>query len=349
VNDALDLSILDVDKDTAVALARRGDDIAIDKITFGPEFQSLIAFRDQMDASLHGTGGLKHPNPREIEAFGRALFSFVIRNDLRRLYDRLPQSHVSLKILTDKPDLKRIPWEYWQEPDQLCPWMGRSVVRIIPTIGKESLPPLPRKDLTRVLFISADPIGLRGVSWQDVKATIERAYAGRIGALKLEAIEGDRQSLTAALQNGSFDLVHFSGHGEVRGGVGRLILVDSASQRMDYIEAPELARILAGRQLRLVVLSACETSAGNAPDDFAIIAEALIRMGIPAVVANQMPVPNQSIAVFVGALYKELLRVGNIDKAMTAGRIALSIDLRGGPEWGIPTLYRLHGAAQLYE
>jgi hypothetical protein len=351
MSDEIDLSILDADKSTVVAFARRGEDVAIERIPLGAELGALSAFRDRMDASLRGRGGAKRPASLEIENFGRSLFEFAIRNDLRSLYDRLPHSHVSLRILTNKPELKAIPWEFWQEPHQVAPSMERSIVRIIPTVGRVSLPPLARGGLTRILFVAADPIGLEGVSWSDVKSTIERIYLGRFGpALRLDVIEGsDAQSLTQALQTKRFDVVHFSCHGDVKDGKGRLILLDSKTGKADPVEAGDLGRVLAGRQIRLVVLSACETSSGDAADDFAIVAESLIRMGIPAVVANQLPVPNLSVALFVGALYEELRQSGNIDLAVTAGRIALSMNLRQGPEWGIPTLYRLSGAAMLYK
>ena len=55
------------------------------------------------------------------------------------------------------------------------------------------------------------------------------------------------------------------------------------------------------------------------------------------------------------ALYARLLKEGNIDAAVMAGRVALQIELRKGVpedravvEWGIPALYRLAGGAQLF-
>ena len=75
--------------------------------------------------------------------------------------------------------------------------------------------------------------------------------------------------------------------------------------------------------------------------------------GIPAVVANQLPVPDATVATFVGALYEELLRSGDIDLAVTEGRIRLAVDLGSSPkavlEWGIPTLYRHINGAQVLE
>jgi len=89
-----------------------------------------------------------------------------------------------------------------------------------------------------------------------------------------------------------------------------------------------------------VVLSACETAAGDFASDFSVMADGLVRCGIPAVVANQFPVENGSIANFVGALYHELLQSGDIDLAVSEGRVALAVEVESFIDWGIPTLYR---------
>lgn len=348
--ESLELSILDAyAQDYAIALARRDDDIAIRKIPFGDEVQALTGFRDRLDTALRGMGTAMAPTATEIEDFGRKLFHFTIGGDLLRLYNRLPQTHVSLKILTNHAELRKLPWEYWQEPDQALPRTGRCVVRVIPTIGKQAPPPMAESALNNVLLVAADPIGLTGVSWQDIKDTIERVYNSRLGTSKLAltTIEGaEPLELLTELQTRPFDIVHFSCHGDVKDGMGRLMLVNSQTRRTAFITADELGRTLAGRDIRLVILSACDTSTPTAAD-FGSTAETLIAQGIPAVVANQAPVPNASMAPFVGALYTELRRSGNIDKAVTQGRITLSATK--GPEWGITTLHRLSGAAQLYQ
>jgi len=348
--DAIELTILDSSsKEFALTFARRGDDVAVRKIPFDKDFDRLASFNQQIFDVLKGVGGVDRPQPDGIVDFGRKLFAFVFKDDLKVLYDRLPETHVSIKILSTEPRLRQLAWEFLQEPNRLCPRAGRCVVRVIPTIGRQALEPIPKDKVTKVLFVAADPVGLKGVSWDDVRESLERVYGARLGSLNLDLIEGtDRDSLVDALLSRKFDIVHFSCHGDVVKGKGRLILINRATKRPDYITSEELGVVLSNRGIRLVILSACSTSAGNVDDDFASIAETLVRQGIQAVVANQAPVLNKTVAVFVGALYRELLDTGNIDKAVTSGRIALKLALRDDLEWGIPTLHRLHGAAQLY-
>ncbi len=167
-------------------------------------------------------------------------------------------------------------------------------------------------------------------------------------------MEGGGPTVVEELQQEKFDVFHFFGHGNVVNGSGQLMLVDTATGAADPLPACDLAALLAGKGIRLAVLSACLSSAGQMADDFGTVAGSLIKAGVPAVVANQMYIPNKSIAPFVSAMYGELLQSGDIDRAVNAGRVALLINLGGllggqaVVEWGIPTLYRLFGASQIF-
>jgi hypothetical protein len=86
-----------------------------------------------------------------------------------------------------------------------------------------------------------------------------------------------------------------------------------------------------------------------------VLAEGLIRSNAcSAVIANQLSVPTKSIAYFVETLFKSLLTTGNVDEAVSEGRVALSVALANvgndaAIEWGIPVLYRLRGGAKLFQ
>jgi hypothetical protein len=62
-------------------------------------------------------------------------------------------------------------------------------------------------------------------------------------------------------------------------------------------------------------------------------------------------VHDSTVAKFVGSLYQELLRSGDIDAAVSEGRVALAVELEGDHavvEWGIPTLHRHVNARQVF-
>ena len=350
-----DLAILDASPLEAVAYARCNSDIAISRLSFGTTFNELTEFRNRIDRSLRGKE-TERLAVTELTAYGHKLFNFCIKNELTELYSRLSNGQVRIHILSNQPEMRAIPWEYWQEPAHTPgPRLDRSVVRIVPVIGQPPPPPLEIKDRVRVLFASAEPIDQEAVSWTDVRDEIEstfRARLNRIGKFEFKAIDGTtRTGLLDAVTQESFDIFHFSGHGEVVKGIGHLVLTDRKTRKSSRIRADELGLILGNRGIRLAVLSACETAAGDFKDDFSVVAEALVRAGVPAVVANQLPIPDKTVATFVEAMYRELLNSGDIDRAVGEGRIRLSIDLGGSTdavlEWGIPTIYRHIAAAQI--
>lgn len=357
MTETFDLAILDASPlKEAVAFARCNSDIAISRLSLGTTFTQLANFRNQIDRSLRGKEK-ERLSITELTAYGHKLFNFCIQDEIARLYSRLSNGQVRIHILSNQPELREIPWEYWQEPAHTPgPRIDRSIVRIVPIIGQPPPVPLEVKQQVRVLFASAEPVDQEAVSWTDVRDEIEstfRARLNRIGKFEFKAIDATtRASLLDAVTQESFDIFHFSGHGEIVKGIGHLILTDRKTRRSSRIRADELGQILGSRGIRLAVLSACETATGNFIDDFSVVAETLIRAGIPAVVANQLPIPDKTVATFVEAMYRELLNSGDIDRAVGEGRIRLSIDLGDSTnnavlEWGIPTVYRHIAAAQI--
>lgn len=364
MGDVLDLIILKAGKRGAIVFARNGCDTAIERFALGKEFDTLTAFRDRINEAL--LLNQKRPTAHELNAFGQKLFKFVMRNEIKRLYDRLPVNGlIRIHILTDQPELQSLPWEYWQDPNQVPgPWINRSIVRVIPTIGRE--PPVPlglgANSKLRILFVYAVPQDQTLVSWPAVKTEIENSLRLAAGLpqdrFDLNVIQGTSEKLFQAIQGGTdnYDIFQFSGHGDVDPVTkeGRILLVDSKKSDQSHpILASILAMILQERGVRLAILSACLTAAGNAADPFSIVAEALLRAGVPAVVANQFPVPDRSVATFVGPLYAQLLKTGDIDVAVNSGRVKLALDLQipqvATLEWGIPTLYRYIDAQRVFQ
>lgn len=365
VADTLDLVILSPGAQKAtIALARYGSDIAIADLPSGKELKALMGFRDRINQVL--LLNMPRPTKNELTKFGQALFTYIFRGEVKRLYGQLPLTTLTrIHILTNRADLQSIPWEYLQDPHQNPgPWLNRSIVRIIPTIG--FAPPEPLKlgasgAKLKILFVYAVPQDQTLVSWPSVKSSIESAIALSAGippnSYDLKLIRGTTEELFGAFQtkNDKYDIFQFSGHGSVdpKTGEGHILLVDSKKSDQSHpLSASELARILQGRGIRLAILSACLTAAGNSADPFNIVAEALLRSGIPAVVANQLPVPDESIATFVGPLYAQLLNTGDIDLAVNEGRVKLSVMLAAPSfatlEWGIPTLYRYVDGQQVF-
>ncbi len=149
------------------------------------------------------------------------------------------------------------------------------------------------------------------------------------------------------------DIFHFSGHGEfdedlgpaLRStiGAGSIVLVNASGEALP-VAADTLAQVLQGRGVRLVVLGACETARRDGRNVWSGVAAALLRVGIPAVVAMQFKVRDELAAAFSGTLYEALVEGRDVDEAVGLGRAAIRIktvqnkepDLR---DWGGPVFY----------
>ena len=136
------------------------------------------------------------------------------------------------------------------------------------------------------------------------------------------------------------------------------ILLENDDGSYDLRDADELAAFIhnlpAASRPRLAVLSACQSGGqGRVPgapatepersyDEGALSAlgPRLAESGIPAVIAQQDNVRMDTVGIFISAFFSELLRHGQVDKAMAVGRLAI----QGQPDWWVPVLYlRLRG------
>lgn len=356
MSDTLDLVILDSGATTnAVAFARSDANVATALLPFDDDLRVLDEFRQTIEKALYGSGG--KPTVQELEDFGYKLFRYLIRGDVLTLYTVLPKTHVRILILSDCPTLQVIPWEYFQEPGQSS--AARSVVRVVKTIGVDPPKTLSRSDHLSVLFAYANPQDQEQLDWDGVRASIDQSLNWHRDKYSLDIVNKvTKVSLIQTLNAKKFDIFHFSGHGTVVNKVGRLILNNDNNQS-SYITGPTLADALVGKGVRLVVLSACHGASGNFADDFSVIAKTLVERGIPAVVANQMPIHDDTIAPFVGTLYIQLLDHGDLDFAVQQGRLAIKSVLEDATlapvqeatnlDWGVPTLYRHISASQMFE
>jgi hypothetical protein len=356
----MDIAILNARvKKHAVVFARRGSDFAVAELPTGTELKKLLAFRDNIFAVLFQNK--PKPSGKELTEFGHSLFNYIFRDDVKTLYDKATSGNViRLNILTNRADLQSLPWEYLQDPKQAAgPPQNRFVVRIPPRSAPDPLPPLQLSNLNRklkLLFVYADPQNLDPVSWTNVLASKKNALEAQLPKDKYEepvVIEGTLKALFDVLQHGEqFDIFHFSGHGDVDANQEGRIFLLGQNNNSHPLRASVLAGLLTNTGIRLAILSACMTAAGNAADPFNVVAEALVLSGIPAVVANMLPVPDSSVAAFVGELYAQLLITGDIDIAVSKGRLRLSAELDKPPdatlEWGIPTLYRHIAGAKVF-
>jgi hypothetical protein len=89
----------------------------------------------------------------------------------------------------------------------------------------------------------------------------------------------------------------------------------------------------------LVVLNACDTSRIGPSQPFAALAPALLRAGLPSVLAMQRPILDEAAVRFSDAFYRRLCAGDPVDSAVTEARMALARRRSTANAWPIPALF----------
>lgn len=346
---------------SVVVLGRHGDLTAIETICLDENHQALVDASNELGRAMSGRE--QAMSPERMSEFSQKLLEFLLPGTLAKLYHRIEPSALTLQVLSDRPEITAIAWEYMalSEPAP-PPHPERIVVRVHRSASRRSVPALPRSEKLRVLFAMASPargyvpiapeVALQCFADKFMGNVLTRTNDSPIELTVLNecSIEALTQKLTAT--ESSFDIFHFFGHGDYNEG-GRLIFQTPQDSEPQPVGALDLASTLAGKGIRLVILSACWTSKNDPAMPFASVTNALLDAGLPAVVANQFEIDANTIPAFIAGLYNSLFAYGDIDRAFGEARCALKqaekrVSMRAPIIWGVPTLHRLPDGRQLF-
>ena len=146
---------------------------------------------------------------------------------------------------------------------------------------------------------------------------------------------------------------HFAGHGDFAKQIGPRPGTYTGSGFLAFqderVDAEQLAINLRGHGIRLAVLAACQTARRDGFTVWSGIAPALIKTGIPAVVANQYAIKDTTAIAFSQQFYQALAGGLPIERAVTAGRIGVYNQDKTGRDWGVPVLYLRAADGKLFE
>lgn len=145
------------------------------------------------------------------------------------------------------------------------------------------------------------------------------------------------------------DIFHFSGHGifKAEEGHGALVLADEHNQA-ELVEAGTLSGLLAEGHIRLVLMDACRTGERDLFLHWSSVALALLKGGIPAVVAMQFSVYEDLATEFARKIYEYLVAGLSIDEAVAQGRKAMYRKSEKTRDWGTPVLYLRNSGGNLF-
>ncbi len=318
-----------------------------------PEWLRLI------DQALPPT---KKPEARQI---GEQLFARLFTGDLRSRYDfccgRLaglreggnvapPGMRIGLRLQPGNSGalaLARLPWELlWYEPDQgfLGLQRDRSITRSIelPQPG----PPSPFSLPLRVLVLLARPHCAPELDISEELASLKEALQVR-DEVHVTVVEAATvPEIQRALAQRRYHVVHFAGHGTV----DHLLLEDDSGD-IRRLPGEQFARLLQEpHRPSLIFLNACSTGRLDLDGPGASgLPLALLQAGIPAVLAMQFPIYDDTAICFAARVYQALAHGAGLDAAVSEGRLHVHLEEPSSLEWAAPVLYLRDGCGGLFD
>jgi hypothetical protein len=299
----------------------------------GDEYQALLGQLQR--------GGIGR---EKLSRLGAILYGSLFTTEIERVFGeahrRLAKGD-SLRLrlhidLDSCADLAAAPWEFLCAPSEPLP----IVLRDIPIArcirhGDRAIP-APSHPI-RVLLSAAVDVEPRAAAEREL-AVVQQALAhlgDQVRTTLDTQLTADRLSEHLA---GGIDIWHFVGHGGRSGAEGYLCLQDAQRERFD-VSATALAALLAPSDLNLVVLDACE-SGRLAENPLWSIAPALVRDAVPAAVAMQLALSDETARAFAAGFYRALSAGQLVEASVNAGRRSLVVQSRSlQPDWGIPIVY----------
>ena len=305
--------------------------------------------------------------------FGQQMFDAVFRhaegigdlfkaslNTVAQYRDKAIGLRIKLRI--EPAELARLPWEYLydgRKNDWVALRKSSPIVRFVDI--DEPTGDLMVNGPINILGMIANPGGKK---WGDLdvekeRHNIDEALKPLVETKKIHLcwVPGETgRQLLGMMRKQIWHIFHFIGHGgvsedtESEGQIGGseegFIVLKDERGGAEEVKAQDLKFILGDGSLRLVVLNCCESGQGSIRDPFASPAAALVRHGIPAVVAMQFPISDSAAIELARGFYESLAENLPLERAITEAR--LLIRRKSNIEWGIPVIYTHSRTGRLF-
>lgn len=245
------------------------------------------------------------------------------------------------------PPLHDWHWELLYDPSEKTAF-GRSehiaFSRYL-SVPRSSVPAVATQP--KVLIVISSPRDLAGYRLPDLdrertRTVLEEALTPLMGKSSFDFLEGPATAarIGERLAARRYHVLHLQAHGLLApdGSAAHLVLEDE-NRCANILDENLLADMLGERRLRLVTLLACYGGVRTGTDPFGGLAAALVRQGIPAVVAMRRAIAMDAAARFARHFYQVLAREGVVDMAANEARHQLYLSDPDGPDWATPALF----------
>ncbi|MDB9456683.1 CHAT domain-containing protein [Dolichospermum circinale CS-534/05] len=165
---------------------------------------------------------------------------------------------------------------------------------------------------------------------------------------KIEAVVLDqpgREELTQALEQGHYDILHYSGHSNLGANGGQIYLVSKKTGLTETLSGDDLAGLLINNHVQMVVFNSCFGSYGAKAGVDEVsgegnLTECLVKRGIRSVLAMSERIPDEVALTLTQLFYRNLSQGYALDLCVSRVRQGL-ISTYGSQQmyWALPILY----------
>jgi len=289
----------------------------------------------------------------ELKTLGTTLFNALFQPKILRRYDESlglvgdsSLKRLRLKLRIEPPALSILPWEFMYDPkrqEHLVLFEKFSIVRFL--MVPQKVAPLTVAPPLKILVLISSPLDYPPLEVEKEQERISQALAvlTQAGRVQLDFLSQATIAEVRKKLDHGYHVLHYIGHGDFieseRGGKGGLVF-ENESRTGELVDADRMKLLLDRGTIRLVILNACETAQATNLDYFLGVAPMLVSAGIPAVIAMQYKIPDQSAVQFSEEFYQALAKNYQVDAAVEAARKAMALERGlGKVDWGIPVLF----------
>lgn len=329
---------------------------------FSPD-KRMIFRQTLTSASLRSSARVRSssaPEIRTMKDLGTVLFETTFSDQVKEFYYHcLGQAHqqsngLRIRLAID-PALDDLPWEFLYSPQK--EFLGLDPRTPIVRFIELPTPIAPLKvDLPlNILVIVASPKDLTPLDVEAEKSRIASALdlLQAQGYVRVSILEGPDTwvRLIDALRPNETHILHYIGHGSFDESNNEgVLLMENEKSEMQVIGSDLIRILLQGKsRLRLAVLNSCLGAHASAAEPFSSVAAAMVRAGIPAVIAMQFEVSDRAAEIISGTFYKSLALNFPVDAALTEARRQIALLERDSLEWATPVLFMQVPDGQLFD
>ena len=298
---------------------------------------------------------VEHDDLSLLLSVGRGMFDWLAgfgwaSDWLRGAGDRVLEAAVD----SDEAEVARLlldlPWEVLADEHDFLAADATQPYVVLRSLGRniDDEPAQPQHRDLAIMFMAASPEGQGALDFDAEEAAV-LAATDRLPAQVAVEESGCAVFLKDRLtQEGPFEVVHISCHGNIRDDAPVLMLETPEGEPV-FTTPGDFAGALGERKAPLVFLSACRTAESSSGDFTEPFVRALVRSGVQNVLGWDGSVYDSDATSFAEAFYGELAQHASVPFAASAARRAVlrahREDPRIGNHWHLARVYVGPGGA----